>query len=482
MKNKSDWLFLLALFSSVFFFFQKAFSIKFFLDDYFFIKIGQINSLTQFFNFFNPVRNYFYRPVPVELFYFILQLLHYHLFLAHLIVFVVYFIGLYFLYQSLCIITKRRLLAQMAVTLYALHFTHVFQLYQLATFIEICLFTFLSVSLYFFLQSRIKTSLFFFLIGLLSKETAILFPIFLLFFVAAYNWPQFRLKNFKNLRYYFLISLIFLFIYKMGVSGVATVDTYKLQLNPKLFINNLVWYFFWSVGLPNFMPDYSQNLLFKLLPDFWKLFNSSLALRIYLYGLIVYVAFLIASLVFVFYKKKSTAKETGLLAFFCLSSFFIFISPTLPIIHKWMVRLTLPLVFISLFQAYLLFKLAANGKHFKILAFLILAIFIFWNFWAIQIHESSSTYLLETRIAANLENILNSQREKIKRDDIKYIYFQDIKMPGAWKHSQKIKVSLNDQLFLDYYLPGKKIKALYGFESQKPKNNILTIIAASLYN
>ncbi len=458
------------LFLAVIILFKNAFFINFFIDDFFFLKIGKAHSFIDFWKFFWPVKSYFYRPIPTEFFYYLINSVKSNVLSAHLLVFVVYFVGLYFAYLSLLKLTNNKLLSKITIILYSLSFIHVFQLYQLATFIEIALFTFISISFYLFLEKKYFLSLLFFVFACMSKETSILFPVFL---AAVVIFNKNVLPKKRMFFLYFLVSAIFAFIYKFGVGSVVAVSTYKIQLKPRLGINNLMWYSLWSLGLPNFMPDYFTSIFRKPIPDFWKVWKSN-QIKTYFLLFSVYFTLLMSSLVIFLTKNKRNLKEFAIYLFISIFSFILFISPTLLIIHKWMVRLTLPLFFVSFIEAYLIVNLIKSGKKLRFLGYALIIIYIFSNVLAVAVHESSSTYLLESAISKNAKQYF----EKNKKEIVKYhfIFFKDsnnVKY-NPWGGSQKLKVTLSDQNFIDHFFPGADLKAVYGFESKTiPKDSYI---------
>jgi len=179
-KHKEKLYFFLFFLILLFVFFN-AFKIGFFADDYFYLKISKIGNLSQFINFFSPQKSYFYRPLTSEVFYFFYHLTH-SIFFLHLIVFAVYFLGLIFLFRIINKLFRDTRLSFLFIFLYAVNFTHVFQLYAINTFQEIALFAFLTISFYFYIYNKKAASLGFFIFALLSKEAALIFPLWLLLF------------------------------------------------------------------------------------------------------------------------------------------------------------------------------------------------------------------------------------------------------------------------------------------------------------
>ena len=308
------------LFILTLFVFRNAFSMRFFADDYFFLKISKAQNILQLLSFFNPFKSYFYRPIPTEIFYFIIQKTNYNFFLIHSLVFVVYFVGIYYLYKSIFLLSKNNYFAKLVIIIYCLSFIHVFQLYWLATFQEVCLFSFLSISFYKYLKQQYLLSVFFFVLALMSKETALLLPLF--FVVTGFiNHNKLGLKKLILVTLpYFVIALIFLLIYSVGVKQVATIDTYKINLNPKIILNNLAWYMLLCIGFPNVMVEYTKSLFFRFTPEFWLLFKSA-DFRIYSYVLIAYLGIFLLSLMIYLIKNKNSIKKIMTLAVFTLDLF-----------------------------------------------------------------------------------------------------------------------------------------------------------------
>lgn len=461
-------LYFLGLFSLTLLLFRKAYKVDFIFDDFFFLKIGKAESVGEFFNFFSPLKDYFYRPIPTELYYFFINITGQNLFLAHSVVFLVYFLGLFFLYKVTVILSKNNVLAYLLTFLYAIHFTHIFQLYQLATFIEICLFTFLVTSFYFFLQKKYFISLLFFIFALMSKETAVLFPL-ALFVYEFLQHRSFHYRSYKHLLYYFVIAAAFAVLFQSGTAKVSEIDTYKIHLSPRLILNNIEWYFLWSLGVPNFVPNYIKSILFNPLPEFWNLFNESYV-KVYFYIFLTYVLLLGATILVIFLessKKKALFFGCCVLFFF----FLLFISPTLPIIHRWMVRLTVPLIFIISIQAYVIY-LAYQGTWIrKIIAITLLCLYITMQYIGVQLHESSSLLFLNSGFVTNTRAYLAKHTEKLKTAPS--IYFVDTPR-GLFGGSKDLKHVFHDQNFLYSVAPGYTRRVFYGYEPFKiPRGSIV---------
>lgn len=458
--------FFAGLFILITFLYRQAFTILYFQDDYVFLQVSRINSLSQFFNFFSLNKGYSYRPLAGEVFYFLINLFGKNPFISHLIVFGVYFIGLIYLYKIAKILTTNNFLSKIFIFLYAVHFTHVFQLYWLISFQEVLLFTALVGSFYYLIKDRLIPSLVFFIVGLLSKETALFFIPFTFFFKFLCS-KKLKKITWKKLIPYIALGVVFYLLYKVSWSNLIKLDNYKINLNqPKTFINNILWHGLWAMGLPNFMPDVTRSIFFEFLPDFYK-YLKIFDIKAYFILLGLYWFSFITTLSIFLYKNNKEFVPIIKYAILAIISFFIFLGPILFLPHRWMVRLMIPVVFLCLFQAYVFFIFYKN-KPFRIMAIILLIIYLSLNYLGIKVHESSSNYLFENKISINAKNYFTKNYAKLSQ--CKYIYFADSAdiLKNPWGGSKKLKNSLWGQFFLDYYFPNKKIQAIYSFESKNP--------------
>jgi len=469
-KNLGFWIF---FFLYIIYIYKTAFNINFFIDDYFFLKISRIKSIAEFLNFYLPFRNYSYKPLAGETFYFVIHLLNNNAFLGHVIAFITYFIGLVFLYKIIKLLKESDLLAKLTVFLYGISFVHVFQIYWFATYQEIAIFAFLAISFYGFLKKKYILSILFFIFASLSKETAVLFAPFLILFVLILN--KLNLKKIKNqiipLITIVILAFLFWLAYRYSLNFVTREDNYKMAWDLRLLLNNGMWYFFWGIGFPNFMPDYFRSIFSKPLPAFWQLIKNP-ETSIYFYLLIIYLMLLMIGLLIIVLPKFKNAKKYLFLIIYSLINFFIFLGPILFFRHKWMIRLSLPLIFIAFAEAVIIYLLLINkNKYIKYLGLFILALYTIWNFFGVRVHENTSTYLLENTIFYNTQKYFAKHRLEILKHD--YIYFKDTtnNLPKGWNGSEKLKLSLSNSNFLDHFFPDEKIKVIYQSETKKIPEN-----------
>lgn len=475
--NKKDLLFFSGLYILILYFFSYAFNMKLMTDDYTFYHISQAHNLKEFLYFFYPFKNLFYRPIPTELFYFILRLSGANFVFGHIIVFTTYFIGLFFLFKISFKILKSRLFSYLVVFMYGISFIHVFQLYMFNTFQEICLFTFFAISFYMYIQKRIRLSILFFIFALLSKETAALFPALIIAYEIYLN-RKIRF-NFKKILPFILLSAVFTFLYRSGINSVQQIDIYKVHLSPQLIINNSVWYSLWSVGVPNFIPNYMKSVLLKPLPIFWEILKSD-SIRNYLYELVAYLFIFFSTLLLYVVNKRKEIKKNAILIIGSVFLFFLFIAPTLPIIHRWMVRLTIPLIFIIFIQAFIIFNsYISKNIILKVLSIMLIVIYIHLNIQGIKMHEYSGLFVSQNQIFLNSQREYQKHGNEIIRTGSIYFIDPDGDYIGG---SKALKQNYHDQDFLSYFFPNSHVKAIYAFENKEIPAHAFIIKAKDLVN
>lgn len=423
-------------------FFWGAFSMQFFNDDFYFLKITR---QFDFIAFFSPLRTTFYRPLASEVFYFFLQRFPYPMITGHLFVFGVFLLGVYFLFKTIHLLTKSREIALFSSVLYLFHFSHVYQLYWFATFQEVAQFALLITSLYFLLHKRFSMSIGIFILALFSKEQALLFP----FVAFSLYFLKYR-KIHRLFLVYILLDAVFIALHAYVNMQMPVLPEYVIHLDIKLFINNMLWYGLWSLGFPAMMSDYMRSIFSLPFGDFWNYFYR-MPFRIYFFGMLLYNALIALSFLGILLSKSKEKKQLVLVFGMSALFFLFFLLPVVPIIHKWMVRLTIPLIFISVIGGSVLALLWRNKKLRPVVG-LFLGLYLVWNFFGVKEHEIISTYKLESKISRNAA--------KVFADDARFagcnsIYIADPKtmQMSSWEGSEKIALTLSGDSFLSYYFP-----------------------------
>lgn len=470
--------FLVALCAAAFF--HGAFSIVFFADDYQFLNLGSRFSLS----FFLPGKEHFYRPLSTEVFYFVIQQLPNPALAGHVFSFSVFAIGIVFLYKTVRIVTRSRQFAVVVAALYLVHFSHVYQLYWLATFQEILMTTALILASYAALRKRFIVSTICVIVALLSKETAAVYP--LLVGLVLIVVPSLRTRT--SLIYW--LSLIVLtagavLLYASGIQqNEAREAAYQFQPNPALAVNNGIWYTLWSLGLPHNLPDYMPSLIGLPLPRFYE-FLTHFEFRWYLILLGAYLSILAGMTVTMIVRllmelsrhtKKQHKKGKPLLRWRTYLPYLkrvlpgvviaggiviLFLLPYLFIQHKWMVRLTVPLIGIVTMQAAVFWYFLQQGRWGQALVGVMLMLYTSWNYLGVQVHEEISTYNLESRIVRQSTEYFSTLAPLLKHGDVLYFVDGPDTNMSAWDGAQKLKVTFSDQAFLFYYFNGLELYARY---------------------
>lgn len=349
-------------------------------DDWFHLRITQIDSLQQFLNFFSFNQNAqsasFYRPLSTQVFFFIFQRLFgltpwpYYFFGLILFAYILYLIKkLSEIYLPSTIYHLRSTTYHLPSIIYGLSVSNFTRVYFASAYQELFLVVFSLLTLTNF-RSKPKLSLFFFLLALLSKETAIVLPA-LIFLI---NYKDLKIKqHFLFFIFYFLLSLIYLYL-RLFHFGLVVGDSYTWDFSLVKLTNTLMWYFLWSLGAPELLVDYVGSGL-RLIPRFFTDYS------VWWPFIVLSLLSLIATLSIVFLKnfKKLNSQFWVFITFFVVSLLPVLFLPS----HKFALELGLPLVGFAIATSLLLQK---SNKFFY---FVFLSFFVLYNL--------SMNYLTYTR-------------------------------------------------------------------------------------
>ncbi|MDP3888640.1 MAG: glycosyltransferase family 39 protein, partial [bacterium] len=338
-------------------------------DDFFHLRISSTQNIQDFVSFFSFEKGdhsaSFYRPLTTQVFFFIGEKLFglspfgYHYFSIIFFAIVLYLV--YFLVRELL---KDERVAILSVLFYAFSASHFTQVYYLSAFQELGMTVFYLAGLLAWIkflekkkQSKLFLTLFLFILALLSKETAITFPVVALII-------GFYLKKKNDLHWtstFFAIGLIYLFFrfLKFGqVAGASYVWDFSLRV-----FNTLSWYGVWALGLPEMFLDFIG-------PDLHL--NPNLLLYYPWQTGIIVVSFVFLVFLILLSLVRHFKNKIDLIAFCAL----FFIVTLLPVLflpwHKFPLELTLPLFPIALFLGTILRNVNVKFLSLFIISFLIL--------------------------------------------------------------------------------------------------------------
>jgi len=386
-------------------------------DDWFHLRLAQISSITEFLSFFSfsatAQSASFYRPLSTQVFFFIFHSLFglnaFFYYLFGLLLFVLILFQLKNLVSSLF----PKISPITTIVIYGFSVTNFTRLYFLSAYQELFLSLFALLALNAHLRSQGKKTLLFFILALLSKETAVVIPGLILLI----DLYQGKLKLSRHLPL-FLFTAIYLYL-RLFHFGLAEGDTYIWNFSPKMALNTLMWYTLWSFGAPELLVDYIGGGL-KPIPRFYTDYPF------FSYFILFFLLVLLTSFAFLIFRslKKNLRQYlfTGL----------FFVIPLLPVLflphHKFTLELGLPLVGFSLLFA--LVADSAKGKWGTLLLGLFLILNLSMNYLTYTRHYSVN----RSRLSHRLYDYLTTQYPQYPSDPL---YFTDPENAGRFQDYAK---------------------------------------------
>lgn len=433
-------------------------------DDWFHLRITQISSLQEFLNFFSFSHTAqsaaFYRPLPTQVFFFVFQKFFgltawpYHLF-----VILCFTYSLYLLYQFAIRELKSKNLTLITILIYGLSASNFTRIYFLSAFQEIALVIFSLLCLLNFPKSKVK-ALIFFILALMSKETAVVLPLLLILF----NFKLVK-KNFLSLMPMGIILVIYLYL-RFTVFGGAVGDSYLWNFSPTKAANTLMWYILWSFGAPELLVDYVGSGL-RLVPKFFIDYHGwGKVILPLLFGTIFTSGVLLVQKVRELFLKgrdgfRVRALPAGRQAGMTEGVKFIlfFVIALLPVIflpsHKFTLELGLPLIGFSLAFASL-FPKKLGTSHFALITLYIL-LNLSMNYLTYTRHYSVS----RGEISQKVFNYISEYYPDYPTGK----YFEFVNDSGdfgaEWGQSKQISQALSGSDFFQVFYGSPTIKVYY---------------------
>jgi hypothetical protein len=300
-------------------------------DDFFHLRLANVSSLGAFINFFNLLKSPegwgLYRPLTTQVFYFLaVKLFNLNPIPLHIISFITLFVIIYLVGELTILLTGNRKVALLAAFLYATSATHFGHLYFLGTYQELGMALFFTVAILTYFKNKKVLALVFFILALMSKETALVLP----FILVLIQWFLKKKFNYFWLPY-FVIGGVYLFL-RFRYYGFASGDSYVWNFAPLKAVNTLGWYGLWSFNIPETVVDFIGPGL-HLNPNLLKYWAKEI---------IPIVILFVVQMLIVFGSIVRSAKKLIIFSFFW---FVITLGPVLFLpIHKFTYYLTLPLI------------------------------------------------------------------------------------------------------------------------------------------
>lgn len=442
MEKLKDKIFLFLIFLSGFALFYPSLFNFFTHDDFFHLKIAQIQGFIDFVKFFyvSPEGWGLYRPIGTQVFYTLGRYLFgMHPFWMHVVLFGLFFLIIYFVQRLIFELTKNKALSLIAAFLYATSATHFGQLYFLATQeLWVGLF-YLSSVLFFALYLKkscihlLLLSLAAFILSLMSKETAVSLP----FVLVMLYWFKRGLKNLKSIFkpiLSYLIILLLYFIFRFKFYGFAGGASYVWDFSTRV-INTLGWYGLWSFNLPETLVDFIGPGL-KLNPNLFLYWGSQYREIFVLFGL--ELALILTVLIL---QRKEIRKFINLYLFGILW-FGITLAPVLFLpLHKFTFYLTIPLLGVVLVLGQLL-----SGQ--KIQTILFCLVWLLTSIATLNITRQTHWITRGAEISRRVLTYFQNENPPAGQ-----ILFYDTKEDKSlpWLPSSLLKESLSDNNFFRVY-------------------------------
>lgn len=459
--NKYKYLLLTFLISFVIFY--PSLFVFFTNDDFFFLKISRAENFNQFLNFFNFIKSSsgfgMYRPLTTQVFYFIsTNIFNLQPLPLHIISFIFFFGIVYLVYKLILELSNNGKIALIAAFLYAVSATHFGHLYYLATFQELGMTFFVLLCCLSFLKGRKLLSLVFFILALMSKETAVVTP-FLLSLIYFYrskgrfNWVEF--KKFVIFLLPFLICLFAYFLLRFTAYGFATGDSYIWDFSVKKLINTLFWYLLWSLNIPESLIDFigpgltvNPNLFL-----YWSKQITPILILFFIQGILLAWVLVKALLE----KTKEEIKSRDSVSIFCIGWFLISLIPVafLPL-HKFTFYLTLPLIGLVFRISYLLVTSKVN--NFFIGLFII--VWMVTSVLTLKFTYETNWISQSEIVAGKVSEYFASNKQGVSSENIYFIdTSKDLLLP--WSPTATVMTILSNKNFFKVLYPELSAKVNY---------------------
>ncbi|OGI15180.1 hypothetical protein A3K63_03565 [Candidatus Micrarchaeota archaeon RBG_16_49_10] len=284
----NDTIYILVLAVSTFFIYFPALNQYFVLDDSFYWKLGNnINDLKSFFDVFTyRLKTELYRPISVQIFFFFTQALFLNnVFYFHLVNLLLFLFGVILVYFISKEIFENRLIAFLSSFIFITRSLHTIPVYYIAAGEEfiMSIFVFLSFLFYLkFLKNQKRTykglSIILFVLALLSKETAFMFPVVLFFYYFIVISKRINIEGvFKaiiELFPFLVIMLVYSFV-RIFLLEEVLIKTHGYEMGIGFhIIRNLKAYILFTFDLGINGVTWSYTLLFFLVFSFFIIINN----------------------------------------------------------------------------------------------------------------------------------------------------------------------------------------------------------------
>lgn len=421
-------------------------------DDWFHLRISQIGSLQEFLNFFSFHQTdqsaAFYRPLSTQSFFYLFQKLFgltawpYYLFSL-----LCFGFSLFLVFRFTLTLLKNEKRSALVALIYGISVSNFTRIYFLSAFQEIALVIFSLLCLLNFEKSKIK-SLMYFVLALLSKETAIVIPALLIIL----NFPAIA-KKARVFLPFVGISLFYLY-FRFIVFGIVQGDSYLWDFSPVKAANTFLWYTLWSFGAPELLVDYIGSGL-RPLARFYTDYQY------WWQTIFVLLGGTVLSFLILIFKKLKAIKLVLVVALI------IFVVTLLPILflpqHKFALELGLPLFGFSLGVVSLL------PKKLSLVSYLFIGFYLSLNLSMNYLTYTRHYSVNRCKISRSIFSFINTQYPQYPEGS----YFEFVNDTGnygsEWGSSKQISQTLSGSDFFKVFYKNANMKAYYqDIEDKRP--------------
>lgn len=373
-------------------FFKDAIFSYFSQDDFYHLRTIMDKNFSDIPSFFTTWQEgqTFYRPLSREIF----NLLMYKTFGLnplpfHLINLGLIFINALLVYLLAIKITKNLTTAILGVLIYSVGAIHSVELYYLASVQTLIASAFLllaTLSYFSFLDGKnfkgYMLTLIFFILALLSHESAIVLPAILFFIpivqIRKWRW-LFNKKLYLYLVPFILITLIHLMVASL-FKNIPSQLVYQPIFTPKSIFNTLGWYILWSFGLSEMLVDFvGPN--FSINPNLMKWYGQ------YIKIILPALFFLLGSIIFFLQRFRKQIFQDKSVIFFASAYTFALLPFLLFPQHKFVYYLSFAFSWFCLALSYILTTAWRFGKIFRVWVILSVIAFAMISYQATQLNK-----------------------------------------------------------------------------------------------
>lgn len=446
-----------------FFLFFPAFGTYFHQDD--FIHMTYSDSLAKVFSSFNLFTKGdfpFYRPIPTQIyFYFLKYFFGLNPFPYHVVNFILFTLNICILYKLSSYLTKNSIAGIFSSLFYAINSTHIAPLFSPAYCHELFLVLFSLLSVYSLATNKLRTSIIFFILALMSKETAVVLP-GILFITYLYRKRKFPpIKELKIIILYAAISIFYFFSHALFY-GFASSSSYKVILG-KQTMQILFWYFLWALSVPNIFIDFLLPRL-RINSVWYQVAGVNSPAFFIFFG-----AFCFLLLILVIWSIKRIKGSLQL----CLFSLSWFVISLLPLIifplHKLATEQALGLCGMSIFLGFVLSSAFKGSGILKVISFLTAVFYLIHAGNSIILARRTHWVIISARQAQNTLSAVKSKYPILPDNSVLYFRNGEIKIE-QYGSAKQIYQALGNGAAINILYKDNKIQSYFENVNDMPED------------